>query len=81
MVKPDTYEGTQEEWDEVMAHCRKVGESLINDFFDGEEALKSESFYRLVTGKPLFTKEEIEARVTKWINKEKEIWGDQDDTS
>lgn len=58
----------------VIDHMHKMSMSMINDFFDGEEALKSEIFYRIVTGKPSFTKEEIEQRVNKWIEKEREIW-------
>lgn len=72
--KSDTYEGTREEWDQIMNHCHRVHQSLLNDFFDGEETLKSEAFYRVVTGQPQFTSEEIKARVNKWLEKEKEIW-------
>jgi hypothetical protein len=59
---------------EILEHFDKCYKSMINDFFEGEETLKSELFYRLIRGKPLFTEEEIEKRVNKWIEKEKEIW-------
>lgn len=73
-VKPDTYEGTQEEWDEVMSYCSKMARSMMNDFFDGEEALVLEQKYRYLMEKPLLTKEEVQERTEKWVQKEKEIW-------
>jgi hypothetical protein len=68
-------EGKTEIDPEMLEHFDKVHRSMLNDLFDGEEALKSEAFYRAVTGQQPFTKEEIEARVNKWIETEKEIWG------
>ena len=59
---------------EIVEHFKKVTESMMNDFFDGEQAILSEQFYRWITKKPLLTKEEVQARTEKWINKEKEIW-------
>jgi hypothetical protein len=74
--KPDTYEGTQEEWDEVMEYCSKMVRSCMNDFFDGEDAIVSEQFWRYLNKKPLLSKEEVQARTEKWIAKEREIWDD-----
>jgi hypothetical protein len=59
---------------EILDHFDKYSKSMINDFFDGEEAIQSEQFYRWITKKPLLTKEEVQKRTEKWIEKEKEIW-------
>jgi hypothetical protein len=79
--KPDTYAGTQEEWDQVMAHCDKMGRSLMNDFFDGEQAIVSEQLKRQLFGEPILTKEQVQERTERWIAKEKEIWGSMQDQS
>ena len=72
--KPVSYEGTQEEWDQVMDHLGKMSRSLLNNLFDGEETLKTEAFWRILSGQSPLTVEEIEARVKKWAEKEEEIW-------
>jgi dsDNA-binding SOS-regulon protein len=59
---------------EIRDYYHRSIQSQMNDFFDGEQAILSEQFYRWITKKPLLTKEEVQERVEKYIAKEKEIW-------
>lgn len=58
----------------VIEHMNKMSRSMLNDFFDGEQAIMSEQFYRWITKQPLLTKEEVQERTKRWVEKEEEIW-------